>query len=152
MKAPRTPKVNPTADLFPALPGQPAVVNIRGLLPGWEQIPTHVYIGRPRPGLSGLWGNPIKPGRFCVVCDTVHKTPADTIPCYRTFLAQLRDGSPAEAQVLRGNLLMLTGRVLCCFCAPRPCHGHDIVREWRRIVLDHPNDADVRTALAPYTS
>jgi hypothetical protein len=107
------------------------VVNLRTLPEGWAQNPDYVYIGRPGKGLFGPWGNPIAHGRPCRVCMRVHESPGSTLPCYRSFLHSVLE-SPQGDQ-FKANVRGLSGRTLACFCAPKPCHGHDLVRIWRQL-------------------
>ena len=66
-----------------------------------------VYIGRP-----GIWGNPYVIGR--------DGNREEVIAKYRRYL----EGSPE----LMARLPELRGRVLGCWCTPKPCHG-DILAE-----------------------
>jgi len=61
-----------------------------------------VYIGRP-----SKWGNPFVIGR--------DGTRAEVIDKYRHWLL-------AQPQLMTA-LPELAGKVLGCWCAPRPCHG-----------------------------
>lgn len=66
------------------------------------------------------WGNP-----FPI---TSTYTRADVIELYRAHLwSQIRAGS-----VTVDDLLELDGKVLCCHCHPKPCHGDVLARavEW----------------------
>lgn len=66
-----------------------------------------VYIGR-----GSLWGNPFRSG--------VDGTRDEVIDRY-------------EREVLPGlDLTDLVGRDLVCFCHPKRCHGHSILREIER--------------------
>ena len=150
-KTPRTPKIpkvqiDSMEGLLPELPGQPVVVNLRTLPPDWAVDPNYIYIGRAGHGLSGSWGNPITPLIPCRVCGQAHDKPKSTIVCYGTFLRAVYT-NPGTSATVRRNLLSLTGRRLVCFCAPAPCHGHEIVRVWRTLVVDHSEADDVRSAL-----
>lgn len=84
-----------------------------------------VYIGRAGRGLSGYFGNPIKRGHVCGVCDEIHYGPGRTLPCFeRYFLARLEQDPEFKEQVLA-----LKDKVLGCFCKPGPCHG-DVIAAW----------------------
>jgi hypothetical protein len=77
-----------------------------------------IYIGRP-----GEWGNPFshKPGtkaQFRV------STRDEAIEEYRKYLIkQLRSG-----EVTLEQLQALQGKVLGCWCHPKPCHGDILVK------------------------
>ena len=80
------------------------VVNIRQFDP---TLPGRVYIGR-----GSRWGNPFR------ISNCRHKgnSRADVIRKYRDWIA----GQPELLAVLPE----LKGKVLVCWCAPLPCHGH----------------------------
>lgn len=83
----------------------------------WGPDTDGVYIGRPRTGQPWQFGNPFrwKPGMAAT---------AD-IDQYRTWL--LTSNEP-RARWQREHLHTLRGKVLVCFCAPRPCHG-DVIAD-----------------------
>lgn len=66
-----------------------------------------VYIGRP-----SKWGNPYKIG--------VHGTREQVIQRYKDYIRLRPD--------LMAALPELKGKILGCWCAPRPCHG-DVLAE-----------------------
>ena len=76
-----------------------------------KREPFDVYIGRP-----SKWGNPIyvKPG-YDRVAD-----PERILARYREYVLSRPD--------LVAALPELRGKVLGCWCAPRPCHG-DVLLE-----------------------
>jgi hypothetical protein len=78
-----------------------------------------VYVGRPGKGLDGRFGNPVRAGRPCPVCDAVHPSPVSTLPCYEVYLRERVKCDPE----FRSDVASLHGKVLGCFCKPRPCHG-----------------------------
>lgn len=84
-----------------------------------------VYIGRAGRGEEGCFGNPIKRGEFCLVCDEIYDSSGDTLPCYRKYLYWRVEYDPEFRKKLQG----LRGKVLSCFCKPRLCHG-DVIVEW----------------------
>lgn len=97
------------------------VVNLR-------HEPFDVYIGRAGHGYDGFHGNPIVPGRSCLVCrdGTVHVGPGDTLGCYAVHL----DARLARDATYRRAFEALRGLALGCFCRPRGgfagvlrCHG-----------------------------
>jgi hypothetical protein len=67
----------------------------------------HVYIGRP-----SKWGNPFVLGR--------DGDRAEVIALYERWLC--------ANEALMADLGELRGKVLGCWCAPRPCHGDVLVR------------------------
>lgn len=66
-----------------------------------------VYIGRP-----SKWGNPFTIGK--------DGSRSEVIAKYETFLRN----SPELLQ----DVPSLKGKVLGCWCSPRPCHGDILVR------------------------
>jgi len=110
-----------------------SVINCRVyyLRPGYRDIrawlshPDHVYIGRRGvvfikgaryPVRDSLWTNPYKVGR--------DGTRADVLEKYEALMrAKL-----AANEELREELMQLEGKVLGCWCAPEPCHGHVLLR------------------------
>lgn len=62
------------------------------------------------------WGNPFQIG--------VHGDRAQVIARYRVHLARrIRSG-----EISLEDLAALKGKVLACWCAPRPCHGDVLAR------------------------
>lgn len=81
--------------------------------------PYDVYIGRPGKGQSGYFGNPVKVGAICPICDSVHKK-GETLPCFERYA---RDRIASDPEYKR-RILYLYGKRLGCFCAdPLTCHG-----------------------------
>ena len=73
--------------------------------------PHDVYIGRP-----SKWGNPFRAG--------TDGTRAEVIEKYREYIL-------SEPELL-AQLPELEGKVLACWCSPKPCHGDvllDLLRE-----------------------
>jgi hypothetical protein len=70
--------------------------------------PFDVYIGRP-----SKWGNPFKVGAGGFTRDAA-------IRMYEDYVT----GRPE----LMAALPELRGKVLGCYCAPKPCHGDVLVR------------------------
>jgi len=68
-----------------------------------------VYIGRP-----SIFGNPFREGSRTQVIDQ-----------YRQYFQDRIKNDP----VFRKAVLSLRGKILGCFCAPRPCHG-DVIVDW----------------------
>lgn len=65
-----------------------------------------VYVGRP-----SIWGNPFAIGRDGAREDVINK--------YRKWLMSRED--------LLGLLPTLRGKVLACWCYPKPCHADVLV-------------------------
>ena len=72
-----------------------------------KKEPFDVYIGRP-----SRWGNPYKVG--------VHGTREQVIEIYREYLKSL--------PYLMEHLPELKGKILGCWCSPKPCHGEVLAR------------------------
>jgi hypothetical protein len=85
-----------------------------------------VYIGRPAPryGLPGsIWGNPYKIG------DRVKDHPVsreEAIARYETRIRRKLAGPNRDWWRL--ELEKLRGKRLGCWCNPKPCHGHVLVK------------------------
>ena len=84
-----------------------------------------VYIGRAGRGELGTFGNPYKVGVTCERCGVVHGTGESTLPCFEAYLIERVQTDP----VFKARLLALRGKVLGCFCKPKPCHG-DVIVKW----------------------
>lgn len=80
------------------------IVNLR-------QAPFDVYIGRRGQGYDGYFGNPF--------------VGLHALKRYREHFFQRIETDPE----FRRRVLELQGKVLGCFCKPRPCHG-DIIVAW----------------------
>lgn len=78
-----------------------------------------VYIGRAGKGQSGYFGNPVAVGRDCPICDEIHDTGEETLPCYEIYLQARLVADPEFKQ----RVDKLRGKTLGCFCKPKPCHG-----------------------------
>lgn len=76
-----------------------------------------VYIGRGCYGLAGSkWGNPFKvPKGYDVKAD-----PDRILARYEEYVRAQPD--------LMAALPELRGKVLACWCAPKPCHGDVLLR------------------------
>jgi hypothetical protein len=68
-----------------------------------RRAPFDVYVGRP-----SVWGNPFRL--------RTERERARVVEQYRQWL----EGQPALLARARGEL---RGKVLGCWCAPRPCHA-----------------------------
>lgn len=83
-----------------------------------------VYIGRAGKGKDGYFGNPVVLNQKCPVCDEVHTTRGDTLPCFKIyFLDRFHSDEDFSERVKQ-----LNGKKLGCFCKPQPCHG-DVIAE-----------------------
>lgn len=79
--------------------------------------PYDIYIGRAGKGKDGYFGNPIK-------LKPTQK-PGDTLTEYKEyFINKINTDSEFKDKVLE-----LKGKILGCFCKPKPCHG-DIIVEY----------------------
>ena len=80
-----------------------------------KREPYDVYIGRgrcPKTGRPSKWGNPFVIGRDGTREEVINK--------YRQYVLH-------NDELLK-SLHELKGKVLGCWCAPKPCHG-DILKE-----------------------
>lgn len=75
-----------------------------------------VYIGRPGKGMAGPWGNPFPVPRGA--------SPDASLIQYEQYL---RNKVATDPQ-FRKDLLALQGKVLGCFCKPKPCHGDIMIQ------------------------
>lgn len=89
------------------------VVNIRNLPYNWTKDPSYVYCGREGKGFAGTWGNPIEKGKVCPVCDNIHKSPGDTLPCFKKVFDE-----SMHIVDYRNDLHQLKDHTLVCFCRP----------------------------------
>ena len=71
-----------------------------------KKEPYDVYIGRP-----SIWGNPFEIGK--------HGTREEVIVQYKRHV--LAD------PLLMDEIMNLDGKVLGCWCAPKPCHGDVLI-------------------------
>ena len=89
--------------------------------------PYDVYIGR-----GSIWGNPYSHLPSGTKAQFLVGSVDEAIEAYKKHLwAQIKDGS-----ITIEHLLQLDGKVLGCFCKPKPCHGDVIVKavEWAKEV------------------
>lgn len=81
--------------------------------------PYEVYIGRSGKGKGGYFGNPVKVGEPCPICDKIHGK-GETLPCFELY-ARCRIADDPE---YKRRVLYLYGKRLGCFCDdPQKCHG-----------------------------
>lgn len=95
------------------------VVNEHHLKEADRRSPDYVYIGRAGKGQDGYFGNPIIVGLLCPVCGRTHSEPASTLHCFKEYF----DWRMREDAEYKRRVDGLKGKMLSCFCAPRPCHG-----------------------------
>lgn len=105
------------------------VVKVRRSIDHWlEQDPRHVYIGRCHPmfwrGNQSVFANPYRIGR--------DGTREEVIQKYRTYMEHCLE----TGKVTRQDLEALQGKILGCWCKPRPCHG-DVILELMHEILEH---------------
>lgn len=85
--------------------------------------PYDVYIGRPVRGIKGSdWQNPYKEDKSSEVRDGTREEVIEK------FERDLRNGGPRTPPGLIDRLPELKGKVLGCWCAPKPCHGEVLLR------------------------
>jgi hypothetical protein len=84
-----------------------------------------VYIGRAGKGHSGYFGNPHPVGLPCELCDGTIHGHGQAIELFRSYFLKRVEDDPE----FRRRVLALRGKVLGCFCKPRPCHG-DVIVGW----------------------
>ena len=84
-----------------------------------EGDPYDVYIGRRGHGEEGYFGNPVMLYQDCPVCKDIHTDRGDTLPCYAKYHYSRLRTDP----LYRQRVLDLDGKILGCFCHPKPCHG-----------------------------
>lgn len=82
----------------------------------WDE---YVYIGRP-----GYFGNPVIKFKVCPVCGGTHTANGATLPCYERWLV----GKLLSDPEFYNKLSMLRGKILVCYCKPKPCHGDIIIK------------------------
>ena len=85
-----------------------------------------VYIGRP-----SKWGNPFEIGKDGTREEVIKKFEAD-------FRKRLGDNPQ-----LITDLLLLNGKILGCYCAPKPCHGDVLVKLIAEFSNNHGGVPDV---------
>ena len=77
--------------------------------------PYDVYIGRAGKGQDGYFGNPFKVNEALSLEGVISK--------YREYFYE-RINNDHE---FKSRIEQLRGKVLGCFCKPKPCHGDVIV-------------------------
>jgi hypothetical protein len=85
-----------------------------------------VYIGRgrcPVTGKPGRWGNEFSHLRNSTAKFYV-PTREDAISSYRSWLWR----EIQERHISLADLAALDGKVLGCWCSPKPCHGDVLLR------------------------
>ncbi len=100
-----------------------------------------VYCGRnthalvpSEPYRSGWLGNPVKIKARCPECGQIHRDGGSTLPCYTKYLWR-RLQEPEWALAFYNACY---GKVLGCFCKPKPCHTDVMIRalNWLHIHMD----------------
>jgi hypothetical protein len=71
-----------------------------------------VYIGRP-----SKWGNPFSHKKTSTLAKHSCSTRQESIQKYKEYL------TIGEGRHLLADLHELDGKILGCFCKPKPCHG-----------------------------
>jgi len=105
------------------------VININKAPKGWQNNPEYAYIGRTGYGIEGFFGNPIDHKAPCLICGQIHGLPGSTLPCYEIWLQnKLKFDAVFSERFYRE----LSGKILVCFCKPKPCHGNIILKYLER--------------------
>lgn len=94
-----------------------------------------IYIGRAGHGQDGYFGNPYRMGHHCPRCKQPHPTPDTTIDCYRAYFEERIHRDHAFRERVRA----LRGKVLGCFCKPKPCHG-DVLADYVNRFFKDPSE------------
>ncbi len=104
------------------------IINVKGLDPKTQDI---VYCGRDWAGWKDSpLGNPIRKGFKCKICKEIHKTPSETIPCYKFWLVNnIVQENPI---ILKAMNELNKDSVLGCWCFPNPCHCQIIIETWEK--------------------
>jgi len=87
-----------------------------------QKEPYEVYIGRgrcPQTGLKSIWGNPFS-HRDGTMAEYRVQTRQEAIERYEGYVRSRPD--------LIAALEGLRGKVLGCWCHPKPCHGLVLIR------------------------
>lgn len=100
------------------------VISIYKAPVGWQKDERYVYIGRAGKGMDGYFGNPVAVGKTCIVCGKTHVGGGETLPCYEVWLKRRLVADKKFAEKVKA----LKGKVLVCFCKPKPCHGDVLLR------------------------
>lgn len=85
--------------------------------------PYDVYIGRPGKGQDGYFGNPYK-----------GMSKLESIALFRKYFYKRLKEDP----VFNRRVRALKGKILGCFCAPKPCHGDVIVEYLNGLPEEEP--------------
>jgi hypothetical protein len=106
------------------------IVNVRGKKPGDDGI---IYCGLAWAGWEASpLGNPCRKGFKCSVCKEVHKTPGETLPCYKYWL--FNSIVQENPSVLNEMKKLKSNSILGCWCSPQRCHCEIIIEAWERFV------------------
>ena len=112
------------------------VINIRTAPTGWQQDANYQYIGRPGRGLSSKFGNPVRYGHVCPTCETLHpyEDGGKWMTCYETYLTKRL----ATDKRFRAAVMALRGKILVCYCIPKPCHGQILAAYVEQLSSEQP--------------
>ncbi len=104
--------------------------------PDWKSNPAYVYIGRDvfHQSLKDIgWGNPF----------VIGKTHPDSgLPLSREEAIDLYEEwavKQLDSYQFRQRLYHLHGKILVCWCAPKPCHG-GVLKRLAESVYHHTNE------------
>lgn len=82
-----------------------------------------IYIGRPgKKAPNARWGNPIVIGKNCMICENIHISGGETLPCYEIYLI-----NKLSDLTFRTEFLKLKDMCLVCFCRPENGFGESII-------------------------
>ena len=107
------------------------VVNLR-------KEPYEVYVGRAGHGLDGYFGNPVRTGQLCSMCDSIHWGKGSTVHCFELYA----NARAAREPAYRSRVAALHGQVLGCFCSGPLCHA--VALERLADALQDPNWVPLR--------
>jgi hypothetical protein len=88
------------------------ISHIRDVPETWLAEPGFVYVGRKGQGLDGYFGNPFERPK--------NASRGSTLEAFLTYARRRIE----RDEGYRNRVRDLHGKVLVCFCAPKPCHGH----------------------------
>lgn len=101
---------------------KPTVTHMNNLTPGWTRNGIYVYVGRSRiiEGVAngGYFGNPHPVGYMCPICHIEHG-PGGTLELFEAYARHRIETDPVYKQAVKD----LYGKILVCYCSPKPCHG-----------------------------
>lgn len=91
------------------------LLGVKHLVVHWKQARYDVYVGRPGP-----WGNPYSHEEDSIAQFKV-ATREEAIAKFEEWLL-------SQPELVKRVKRELRGKVLGCWCAPKPCHGEVLAR------------------------